>query len=136
MKMRKWTTVLLLALSLILVALPVHAAGYKYFELDSRYDKDYYLTNLIPGSHAQVSVANGGFYHPYESNVNYILYDGMMNVLASGSLIPYYDYINDIRSGESGFGGEFNTTTGGFQLYVECDSAAPCYAENWLDVTD
>ncbi|MBE1446869.1 hypothetical protein [Paenibacillus sp. OAS669] len=127
---------LLVAASICLAALPVHAAGYKYFELDSRFDKYEYTTNLIPGSHAQVSVANGGFYHPYESDISYTLYDGMGTVLSSGTLIPYYDYINDIRSGESGFGGEFHTTTGGFYLHVECAGAAPCYAESWLDVTD
>ncbi len=52
------------------------------------------------------------------------------------TLILYYDCINDIQSGESGFGGEFHTTTGGFYLHVECGGAAPCYAESWMDVTD
>lgn len=133
---KKVFAALSIAASVCLAALPVNAAGYKYFEFNSRVDKLYYQTNFIPGSHAQVSVANGGFYHQYESDINYILYNGIGNVLASGTLIPYYDYINDIRSGESGFGGEFNTTTGGFQLYVECVSSSSCYAENWLDVTD
>jgi hypothetical protein len=133
---KRFLSTLLIAASVFLAALPANAAGYKYFELNSHSDKLYYQTNYISGSHAQVSVANGGFYHQYESDVNYILYDGIGTVLASGTLIPYYDYINDIRSGESGFGGEFNTSTGGFQLYVECVNSSGCYAESWLDVTD
>lgn len=136
-KLRRTMTALMIAAMIALtVVMPASAAGYdtlsvwSYPGIASSNDYSY-----VYGDHATIHVENDGW-DQYYGEVHYQLYDLNWTLLAEGTL--YSEYNADYWDNKfTSFSGEYETDSGGFYFYLECDYYDQyCRGNATIDVRD